>query len=758
MNDQLAEKAYLENTLAFLNERLETEYKEISEKKGDLIAYKREMYENSSHHSQDFNKLTEMVQYLNPLVMQTIDYEATEQRISLYEKMIKAPYFARVDFKTPRWGNETIYIGIGNLENEETFDVYVYDWRAPISSIFYRFELGEAYYQAPSGKIEGEITLKRQYEIENGELKYFFDSSVNIVDNILKQALSQNTSTTMRTIVETIQREQDIIIRDVDNDLVIVQGVAGSGKTSIALHRVAYLMYQGLTGHLKANDIILISPNQVFEQYISEVLPELGEKNIKSVTFENLFYTIYNDEKISFKKRNAVLEEILTASPKRRKLLQDNYRFKCSATFLEILKRLIHYFEHSMVPFTDIMYGGKIIAQKDLLKARFLNSGTRSLPVQVRLNHLESLISGKMQELRPRRLKQLEKFVNRNLENSFDYKAQARLLNSKQTSAVMREVRRFTRINYLELYVHLFENKALFAKLSEGLNLPDNMDEIAELTVNEIKYSKVNYIDAMALFLLRLRMDSTQENVDIRQVVVDEAQDYSPVHFEILARLFPSAKYTVLGDINQTIVDTNEDDVYESAVKALKKKKSIKVSLNKSFRCSFEIAVFASQFSDKNIEIEHLDRFSQVPQVIHSESTEVMHKKIIDRLDEWGKDGFETLAIVCKSSEEASELYRSLYPMNKNLKLLVDDKISSISGTMILPVYLAKGLEFDGVIVYNTNADNYYTDDDRRLLYVSATRALHRLSMFYEGELSELITPPDDQSCLEPVNSKNNGI
>ena len=224
--------------------------------------------------------------------------------------------------------------------------------------------LGVASYKAPKGEIKGEISLKRQYEIKNGKLDYFIDSNLNIIDDGLRNALSKNTSSKMKNIVETIQREQDIIIRD-ESDLLIVQGVAGSGKTSIALHRVAFLMYQGLLTKIYSNNIIIISPNDLFGNYISDVLPELGEENIKTVTFEYIFKEIFANSNINIKSRNILLEEIIsTEDTKKRNIIKSRMEFKSSKEFVIILQRLIWYFEHRMIEVSDIYYNGIYIEDK----------------------------------------------------------------------------------------------------------------------------------------------------------------------------------------------------------------------------------------------------------------------------------------------------------------------------------------------------------------------------------------------------------
>ena len=294
-----AETAYeeerLRQTIAIAKEQLEQARKSAEEKKAEIIEAKKEMRENTVHgilnlwSSEDFEALAELNQYANPVVDKIVGYEEEENKIFLLENMVKSPYFARIDFQFEGEEEyEQIYIGHSSLKKDAYQEMYVYDWRSPIASVFYRFMTGEAFYEAPGGRINGRLRLKRQYEIKNGVLEYFFDADVQVIDEFLRQLLSQNTSAKMKSIVETIQKKQDIVIRDMENDLLMVQGVAGSGKTSIALHRAAYLMYQGLQSRLSANNIMILSPNTVFEQYISNVLPELGESNVVSAVFEDI--------------------------------------------------------------------------------------------------------------------------------------------------------------------------------------------------------------------------------------------------------------------------------------------------------------------------------------------------------------------------------------------------------------------------------------------------------------------------------------
>ncbi len=299
----ILEEKQLEYIKGIVVEQIEIANINNEKREAAIIEAKREMAENTRHsmgnlYSNDgFEELIELSQYAQQ-VSEAIDRQESEAaKIIRLERMINNPYFARIDFKySGDTEIESMYIGRNALMDEKTVEFYVYDWRSPVASMFYRFSSGEAYYEAPVGKISGEISLKRQYEINRGKLDFFFDADMQIVDDFLRKLLSQNTSNQMKAIVETIQKDQDCIIRDVSNDLLIVQGVAGSGKTSVALHRVAYLMYQGMVSKLGHHNILIISPNSVFKEYISRVLPELGEENVVSLTYAEIMKTKARDD------------------------------------------------------------------------------------------------------------------------------------------------------------------------------------------------------------------------------------------------------------------------------------------------------------------------------------------------------------------------------------------------------------------------------------------------------------------------------
>lgn len=731
------EKFHLNSIKLYIKEQLEKESKVRVNKRNDLITARKDMYDNTIHSSNDFDKLSDAVQYLSSLEVQTNDYRSIDARINKYEKMLNTPYFARIDFTEEGCDLESIYIGLGNLADNKTHQVYICDWRAPISSIFYRYGLGKASYKAPYGMISGDIQLKRQFDIKNGELKHFLDSSLTIMDDILKLALSQNSSPKMKNIVETIQREQDIIIRDIENDVLIVQGVAGSGKTSIALHRVAFLLYHGLNTNLKINNIVLIAPNTLFEKYIDNVLPELGEKNIKTLTQEDIFNDVFENS-LKINNRNSLIEKIVNIPDLEKKtLIKSSMNFKLSKDFILILERFLDYYTHRMIEFSDVYYNSDCIVNRHLLKDELIKYNN-NMPLEKSLATIEARITSKIHELRKMRLVKLEKFVSNYPEHSFEIKSYARLLSLKESSVLKKEIYKFTRIDALQMYKKLIRNKYLFYKLSYGINLPENIETILSFTNNNLENSFLEYEDGMALLYLKLKMSGCSLYKDVKQVVVDEAQDYYPLQYEILKRAFKDAKYTIMGDINQSIEKEANLSIYDDIKAVLNKKRCSTVFMKKSFRCSYEISRFSSYFIDETIDIESVDRHEDKPKVHSAIDHAQLEASIIDEIIECRKAGYESIAIICKSMSDSENLYNKI-GIKAGAILINSNSYEISAGVSILPIYMAKGLEFDAVILYQTNDDNYNNIYDKKLLYIGCTRALHKLSMFYIGEISRLI-------------------
>ena len=720
MGNNQTEKAFeekrLAQTISLAEEQLKQAKEAADKKKSEIIEAKKDVRENTEHGitslytSDGFEALVELSQYINPVTDKIIDYEEEEHKILLLEKMIKSPYFARIDFKFDDEDEfEKIYIGRSSLRKNSYQEMYVYDWRSPIASVFYRFMTGEAFYDAPCGRVTGELNLKRQYEIKNGKLEYFFDSDVQIVDEFLRQLLSQNTTAKMKAIVETIQHEQDVVIRDMENDLLMVQGVAGSGKTSIALHRAAYLMYQGLQTKLSANNIMIISPNSIFEQYISNVLPELGEDNVISSVFEDILSALLIGRKIQ--SRNDFLENLIVNS-KYKEISRNSIEFKTSSFFREILDQFLIDIPRQWIEFEDVYYEGKCVVSGQILKDKIL--GIPETPLGIKLEQLEDYI--------------LEQIFGTGKGRG----------HKEEKNLIKQEIQKFIKIDIVELYKILFSNEAYFYSLLQNSNLSQGIKSIWEYTRANLEADRLYYDDAIAIAYLYLKIYGTNKYKNIKQVVIDEAQDYYPLQYEIFNLLFSNAKFTILGDMKQTLAKKEDISFYEQIQKILNKKKSSLIMLDKSFRCTNEILNFSLKFIEKSSQIKSFNRNGDSPKVYIADNSEIFIDEIVKEINLCQEKGFQSICLICKTEKNSIYLFNKI-KHKLDIQLIKNGSVSDLQGVFILPVYMSKGLEFDAVLICDADSQNYHDEDDKNLLYVACTRALHKLSLFCENEVSPLI-------------------
>lgn len=720
MGNNQTEKAFeekrLAQTISLAEEQLKQAKEAADKKKSEIIEAKKDVRENTEHGitslytSDGFEALVELSQYINPVTDKIIDYEEEEHKILLLEKMIKSPYFARIDFKFDDEDEfEKIYIGRSSLRKNSYQEMYVYDWRSPIASIFYRFMTGEAFYDAPCGRVTGELNLKRQYEIKNGKLEYFFDSDVQIVDEFLRQLLSQNTTAKMKAIVETIQHEQDVVIRDMENDLLMVQGVAGSGKTSIALHRAAYLMYQGLQTKLSANNIMIISPNSIFEQYISNVLPELGEDNVISSVFEDILSELLNGRKIQ--SRNDFLENLIVNS-KYKEISRNSIEFKTSSFFREILDQFLIDIPRQWIEFEDVYYEGKCVVSGQILKDKIL--GRPETPLGIKLEQLEDYI--------------LEQIFGTGKGRG----------HKEEKNLIKQEIQKFIKIDIVELYKILFSNEAYFYSLLQNSNPSQNIKNIWKYTKENLEADSLYYDDAIAIAYLYLKIYGTNKYKNIKQVVIDEAQDYYPLQYEIFNLLFSNAKFTILGDMKQTLAKKEDISFYEQIQKILNKKKSSLIMLDKSFRCTNEILNFSLKFIEQSSQIKSFNRNGDSPKVYIADNSEIFIDEIVKEIKLCQEKGFQSICLICKTEKNSIYLFNKI-KHKLDIQLIKNGSVSDLQGVFILPVYMSKGLEFDAVLICDADSQNYHDEDDKNLLYVACTRALHKLSLFCENEVSPLI-------------------
>ena len=653
--DLQIERHRLAKTIEIAKEQIAYLEKRKIDNKEEVAALRADMRDNTEHSignlwgSEGFEALAELSQYTNMLNDKIIDYDEMEHKISRLKQLLQAPYFARIDFKFDEETEfEEIYIGKTALKQEGGINRYVYDWRSPVASVFYRFLYGKVYYDAPIGQITGEMNRKRQYEISAGKLQYFFDAEIQVVDEFLKKILAKNTSPKMQSIVETIQREQDLVIRDIKSDLMVVQGVAGSGKTSIALHRVAYLMYEGLATHLAAEDIMIISPNSFFEHYIDNVLPELGEEHVISETWDALCALVMRRKNLQSKEQ---FQESVIADNPHAAIIQQSITFKTSQEFLHLLEKVVD----------------------TLPKKKKGSDGT---------------------------------------------------------------------IDVKHIYARLLNDWQYFSYLSQGIKLPVNIVDIIRWSRENLENRKLYYEDAAALMYLQIRLNKIKTYQGMKQVVIDEAQDYYPLHFAVCNLLFPNAKFTILGDVKQTIEKQEDLRFYHQLGDLLGKKQMCMIALHKSFRCTSEILKFGLQFLENSEQVESFNRSGAMPRVAAFEKADVFYRSLIEEIKSCQENHYPMIGLICKTRKNAQATFERLKDLI-DIQLILDSKSTpkqTGKGVLIMPVYMAKGLEFDAVIICDANRENYHTQADKRLLYIASTRALHRLTVFCQGELADFFS------------------
>ncbi len=736
------ELSHYNETLRTIKSQLEYTKKDSLKSVTALRETNRDMWENSSHSADDFDDAVQLSQFYQPLAGKTFAVEFNAKKIHQLEILEQSAYFARIDFCSgDKEQYDKIYIGKGTLLDDIENNVIIYDWRSPVASLFYRFGTGNAYYDAPGGRITGDMGLKRQYEIKNGVFEYFFDADVRIEDEFLRKILSGNTSVKMKTIVETIQKDQDIAIRNVTHDLLMVQGIAGSGKTSVALHRVAYLKYQGISNQLKSSDIIILSPNTLFVQYISNVLPELGEEEVKSIIFDDFITNILPDM-TAFQSRCSQTEMLISCDIQNVKAIKkQSMEFKMSEAFIKILSRYADSLSTSHIFFPDIVYDEKTVFTGQHLKNRFAQMDNK-ISLAVRLRHLRHHIFDKIHEMRKGRMPRLLLQARNDPNHPFDWEEYARQLSIEESTRLSEKIDEFVKLDSIKLYKKLINTDGLLLSLSEEIELPDNIDEILSYSREKLTSPMLQNEDALAAVCLHLLIGADNVAKDIyrhiRQVVVDEAQDYYSLHFEILKRLFPNARYTILGDVNQTIEKQENMNLYNRIVEIIQPANPYLMFMNKSFRCTREILSFNMQFLDDYTTFESFNRSGDTPQVVKTDNIEQLDEKIIMEAVYSKNQGYQSIGIICKYVQEAEALYRRLKD-RLDIHLVRPGESLDTTGTFIITITLSKGLEFDSVLIYGTDNNHYHSVDDKKLLYIAGTRALHRLNLFHTGEKSSLI-------------------
>ncbi len=736
--DLLHEQAYLKQTISLIQRGIAELVKVMDAEQENLREAKLELQENQPAFANDRDKQAETAQYLSGLQTQMATYRVYADRLKKLNLLNDSPYFGRIDFAEGRQRAESYYIGRASLRDPLTYQMQVCDWRSPLASMFYRSVPGRASFMAPDGEISGSLLLKRQYEISGGALNYFFDTDFHIKDGVLKKLLSQKASAWLKAIVESLQEAQDRLIRQ-KSRVLLIQGAAGSGKTSLAMHRAAYLMYQDFQDSLSANEILIISPNHIFGQYISRVLPELGEENIVSLTFDDIASA--GSGKDAPANRDIRSYDRLLSEPKRRDflILQDIRAFKQSASFAALLTRLADYYERRMLKLPDVYYHGEYIATRQELKEDILRD-RHILPLAKRLEQTRRRLSEKIHTRKKERMPALRMFVSEYPDHQLEIPSFARLLSMKRGAYLNRILNNLPIIDIYGLYQKLW-GRELFYYLAGDLDLPENIEDIRRVC-ERIANARTGADDILGLIWLRLILEGTVEHHQIRQVIVDEAQDYGPLHFMLLRKWFPKASYTVLGDIQQCMLQSRDLAHYQAIAQALGEPESTASILKASFRSTWEISSFYQGFLNSPDLLEPFERHGQPVEILGAQSDPEAVNLLFETINRFRSDGIGSIAVICKTMAQAISLY-SMIKGKSSLRLVRDNAPGDLSRSLIVPLYLAKGLEFDGVILWDVSKENYNWPEHKRFLYLASSRALHRLALIYTGDLSPLVANRD---------------
>lgn len=672
------EKEYLKQIISFLKKVIGNTDASVKDHVDTLAEYKDYIWSNKDIDPHEIRSMRESI--LNHFALG----ESVINKHKRLTKILAIPYFGRIDFLEKKENSKVMptYIGIHTFYDPESRATLIHDWRAPVSSMFYDHELGEAGYRSPSGEIKGVISLKRQYRIRGGKMEFMIESALTVHDDILQKELSSNADDKMKNIVATIQREQNRIIRNEDIRTLIIQGVAGSGKTSIALHRIAYLLYT-FRDSISSKDILIISPNKVFSDYISNVLPELGEETVPETSMEQILSGVL-EHKYKYQTYFGLVNELLE---KPSSSLINRIAYKASFGFISELDKFILHIENTYFKAADVKLTKYITIPAPFIEEQYLRFNR--YPIRRRFDAMADYMLDMLK-----------------IQYAFTVTTAGRNLLKKEIRLM------FAGNNDIQVYKDFFKwtnNPGMF-KMRKGHTL--------------------EYSDLAPLAYLHLALEGNgNQPFRVKHLLIDEMQDYSPIQYKVIQKLFPCRK-TVLGDAGQS-VNPYGSSTAETIQKSLTASEIMK--LCKSYRSTFEITDFAQKIHP-NAELEPVARHGEKPQILQFGSAVEELSGIMGLISTYRKSGYKSLGIICKTEQQARKMADMLKSYANDISFLSSQSSAFVQGIVITSAHMAKGLEFDEVIIPQTNERNYRSEIDKSMLYVAVTRAMHRLTLtFHEA-------------------------
>ncbi|GEO79780.1 RNA polymerase recycling motor HelD [Companilactobacillus mindensis] len=679
-------------------------------------------------------------------------WQQSRQRLGILKKLEKTPFFARLDFQEkgePK--RESVYIGLSSFTDKNDHFL-VYDWRAPISSIYYDGKLGEVEYQTPDGLQSVNLFLKRQFLVENGKIKAYFDTQETIGDQMLLEVLDGKSSTHMKGIVKTIQSEQNKIIRDTKSKLLFVQGAAGSGKTSAILQRIAFLLYR-YRGTLTSSQVVMFSPNSLFNDYIKDVLPEMGEQNMVQMTYKQFLARRLPNLKVE--SLSDQFETVVDADSK------NVSKFVSDVEFFKILTNYSKLLNQSGVSFKNIKFQGKVFIPKEKIQEIYYSYGSqynlgnrldatvdrlikmlhRKIGAEMRTNW----VSERIENLSKEQLQALYTTADQEFKNGDEEKKfLARKIVTTMLQGVHKNIKHARFLNVAANYLNFLKAVPKIVDLNKYDITPEQWDQYVDNFVQNFNQKQISMNNLSPYLYLYDLVTGKHGELDMKFVFMDEIQDYTPFQLAYMKYKFPRARYTMLGDLNQSIFTKNNSQTLLSEAQTLFDADETKVvQLVHSYRSTKQITEFTKAILTNGQRIEPFNRMGDLPNLLMAKNETESVQQVINQLKENDQHNYTT-AIIAKTLEDAEHLHDLLKANNVASTLIRSENQRLAAGTIVLPSFLAKGLEFDAVIMWDASKDKF-DEDEQQLVYTIASRAMHKLTITSIGELSQLLQRVPEQ-------------
>lgn len=628
-------------------------------------------------------------------------FKVIDRRLKELLILENSPYFGRVDFsEEDSQDKETIYVGRFGMTPEGSYEPLVVDWRAPVAALFYSGKLGKATYRAPMGEIEADIKLKRQFVIKRGKLNGMFDSAVEVKDDILKMVLSENSSKKLKDIIMTIQEEQDNIIRQPRTKTVVVNGVAGSGKTTIALHRVAYLLYN--YRDVLQDKVLILGPNGIFMEYISMVLPSLGEVGVKQRTFKDYALEILNMDDSDFMPFKDYMEKIMQED----EVFIKEITYKNSPEYVKELDNKLYELDNEYFKIQDVYLLDKLIIDskeiQDLFKVHYIN-----MPLFRRSRKIRRIIFSRIKDIRDDMIREIQRHYKKLLES----------MSPEQLNTNGSQIDFMRRSKIREIFRASLNTKAAL----NWINNPSLLEIYYEMNGGK----QLTYDDLAALLYLSVKLKGNLIKEDIRHVVIDEAQDYNSLQFTVIKEITKCSSMTIVGDVNQRLIPY-EGNIAMTELKNIYKDFDVEdYSLEKSYRSTREIMEFANGYLKEKKVVPLVRQGDKVELVTFSDNGE-LEAAVKNKLQEYKEKDYESIALIAKDMNTIERIGETL-KKKLNIKVMEDEYQVFSGGIVMMPSYYAKGLEFDAVIILEDTSED--TGNDENIKYVMSTRALHNLTV-----------------------------